>query len=280
MTKTDFNRYTTAAFMVTFTSLALYAPFCFSWRGLTLFLLAWFIPNHFGVGMGYHRLLTHGGYKVPWLLEYIITTVGCLALQGGPTRWVAIHRLHHAFVDQKGKDPHSPRDGKAWAQWLWMIKPNPGIDEATLIPKYAPDLAKVKFHRWINKFWWTPSLVFGIILFTIDPFLLFWGIFLPVAFGWQVTWMVNSITHIRSRWLGNTRRFDTKDDSTNNWFVAILTFGEGWHNNHHWSPRSVRHGLVWWEIDMNYYSILLLLRLKLAKDLYLAPWPEAIDNTT
>jgi stearoyl-CoA desaturase (delta-9 desaturase) len=123
--------------------------------------------------------------------------------------------------------------------------------DTTTLAHYVPDLAKDKFHVWITRYHYLPIVALGLLLFALGglPFLL-WGIFLRTVVGLHATWLVNSATHI---W--GARPFSTRDDSTNNWFVAILTFGEGWHNNHHAHPTSARHGLKWYEIDMNWYGI-------------------------
>lgn len=265
------TRLHTAIFMLLFNVGAICALFYFSWLGLALGFTVWFIANCPGVGVGFHRLLTHRGFETPKWVEYTLTFIGCLALQGSPTVWVAVHRIHHKYVEQEGKDPHTPREGVAWAQWLWMLLPNPPLEEE-IIQRYAPDLAKDKFHQWMHKYWWLPSTLLGVILLFAgwpNPSLFLWVGVVPVAVGWQITWMVNSVTH---KW--GSRRFDTPDDSTNNLFVAILTFGEGWHNNHHKYPTSARHGLVWWEIDMNYYFILLLVLFERAENLKLASLEE------
>ncbi len=261
----------TRVFMLLFHIGALCAIFYFSWQALAVGFSIWFLANCPGVGVCFHRLLTHRGYQTPKYVEYFLTVLGCLALQGSPVRWVAIHRAHHKYTEQPGKDPHTPKEGMAWAQWLWMLYPNPSLDNE-LIEKFAPDLEKDKFHKLAHKFWWVPSVMVGVILLYVgwpDPSLFLWGSFAQVAFGWEVTWMVNSVTH---RW--GSRRFHTADDSTNNWWVAWLTFGEGWHNNHHQYPTSARHGLAWYEIDMNYWVIRALVRFGLAKNVKIADLVE------
>jgi stearoyl-CoA desaturase (delta-9 desaturase) len=132
--------------------------------------------------------------------------------------------------------------------------------DTTTLAHYVPDLAKDKFHVWITKYHYLPMVALGLLLFALGglPFLL-WGIFLRTVVGLHATWLVNSATHI---W--GARPFSTRDDSTNNWFVALLTFGEGWHNNHHAHPTSARHGLKWYEIDMNWYGIWVLKVIGLA----------------
>jgi len=131
--------------------------------------------------------------------------------------------------------------------------------------RYAPDLMKDPVHRFMNRFYFVPLILCGLVLFAIGglPFL-FAGVFLRVTIGLHMTWLVNSATH-----LWGSRRFDTRDDSTNSAWVALVTFGEGWHNNHHAHPRSARHGLTWYEIDVNWYGIRVLEKLKLARDIRL-----------
>ena len=132
--------------------------------------------------------------------------------------------------------------------------------DTTTLAHYVPDLAKDKFHLWITKYNYLPIVALGLLLFAVGglPFLL-WGIFLRTVVGLHATWLVNSATHM---W--GSRRFSTRDDSTNHWLVALLTFGEGWHNNHHAHPTSARHGLKWYEIDMNWYGIWMLRMFGLA----------------
>jgi len=132
--------------------------------------------------------------------------------------------------------------------------------------KYAPDLAKHKFYIWLNNWHWVPMVALGGILFAIGGMsLVCWGVFLRVVLGLHSTWLVNSATHM---W-GN-RRFHTKDDSRNNWWVALLTFGEGWHNNHHAHPTSARHGLAWYEFDISWITLKLMMALGVAKQVRVA----------
>jgi stearoyl-CoA desaturase (delta-9 desaturase) len=132
--------------------------------------------------------------------------------------------------------------------------------------QYAPDLAKHRFYIWLNDYHWVPMAVLAFLLYVIGGFpLVLWGICLRVVFGLHTTWLVNSATHM---W--GARRFDTRDDSRNNWWVALLTFGEGWHNNHHAHPSSARHGLAWYEFDPSWIQIRILKRLRLAKSIHAA----------
>lgn len=242
---------------------AIAALFFFSWKLVALAVILWWISGSLGIGMGYHRLLTHRGYKTPKWVEYFLTTCATLALEGGPIFWVATHRIHHQFSDEEG-DPHTPRDGKWWAHMGWILTGKSMHHETTTLARYVPDLAKDKFHVWITKYHYVPLTLLGIALLVFGGLpMLLWGIFLRTVVGLHSTWMVNSITHTWGK-----RRFATRDLSTNNWFVALLTFGEGWHNNHHAHPVSARHGLKWYEIDFNWYGIWALQKLHLARHIY------------
>lgn len=255
----------TSFFMVAFHIGALAALFMFSWKAFALALVLWWIAGSLGVGIGYHRLLTHRGYKTPKWLEYFLTLCATLSLEGGPIFWVATHRIHHQNSDKPG-DPHSPRDGTFWAHMGWILTGEAMHHDTTTLARYVPDLAKDKFHVWITKYHWVPLTTLGIVLLAIGgwPFLM-WGIFLRTTVGLHCTWLVNSATH-----MFGTRRFATRDDSRNSFWVALLTFGEGWHNNHHAHPTSARHGLKWWEIDLNWYGIQLLRMLGLARQIKVA----------
>jgi fatty-acid desaturase len=256
--------WTTTAFMAAFHIGAIAALFFFTWKALAVAVFLWWVSGSLGIGMGYHRLLTHRGYKTPKWVEYFLTICGTLALEGGPMAWVGTHRVHHQNTDKEG-DPHSPNDGGLWAHMGWIMTGQTMHNSVQELLPYMPDLRKDKFHVWITKWHWVPLTVLGIVLLAIGglPFLL-WGIFMRTTLGLHATWLVNSATHM---W--GSRRFLTSDTSTNNWWVAILTFGEGWHNNHHAVPQSARHGLRWYEVDMNWYGIKALEIVGLAWDVKL-----------
>lgn len=253
----------TASFMAMFHLGAVAALFFFTWKALAVALFLWWISGSLGIGMGYHRLLTHRGYKTPKWVEYFLTVCATLSLEGGPIFWVATHRIHHQFSDQEG-DPHSPLDGKWWSHMGWILTGKSMHHDTTTLARYVPDLAQDKFHIWITKYHYVPIIILAAVLFAVGglPFLM-WGMFLRTVVLLHFTWMVNSITHM---W--GSRRFVTRDRSTNNFWVAMVTFGEGWHNNHHAHPVSARHGLKWYEIDFNWYGIWALKKLKLARHVY------------
>jgi stearoyl-CoA desaturase (delta-9 desaturase) len=197
---------------------------------------------------------------VPRPIEYLFAVCGALALEGGPIFWVATHRIHHQNSDRPG-DPHSPRDGAWWAHVGWLLSGERQHNQTAKMSKYAPDLAKDRFYVWLNNWHWVPTVALSAVLFLIGGTPLFlWGICVRAVFGLHCTWLVNSATHMWGR-----RRFATRDDSRNNWWVALLTFGEGWHNNHHAHPTSARHGLAWYEFDLSWLQIRTLGLLGIAK---------------
>jgi fatty-acid desaturase len=260
--------YLIASFMLLFHVGAVAAFFFFTWEALFVAIFLYWLTGSLGIGIGYHRLLTHRGFKTPKWVEYFLTVCAVSAMEGGPLLWVATHRTHHQFSDREG-DPHSPRDGKWWSHVGWILVGNALRQDASALDRYVPDLVEDKFHVWITEFQFLPTVILGLILFAIGglPFLL-WGTFLRTVVGLHATWLVNSATHI---W--GSRRFETRDFSTNSWWVALLSFGEGWHNNHHAYPVSARHGLAWYEIDLNWYCIWVLTKLGLASQVSCAKLP-------
>ncbi len=254
---------------------AVAALFFFSWPAFFSAVVLYWISLSFGIGMGYHRLLTHRSYKVPKVIEYFLAICGTLALEGGPIFWVATHRIHHKFSDQDG-DPHTPRDGRWWAHIIWMLVGDVTHCDTEMAAKFAPDLYKDRFMMWLSIYHWVPLALVGLGLAVFGGLdFVLWGIFFRVTMGLHATWMVNSLTHIWGR-----RRFETRDDSRNNWFVALLSFGEGWHNNHHAHPTSARHGLAWYELDITYITIWCLKLVGLAKQVRVASIKQASKAMT
>jgi fatty-acid desaturase len=223
---------------------AVAAFWSFSWTNLLVAVALYCIAGGFGISMGYHRLHTHRGFKTYKWFEYFLAICGTLTLEGGPIFWVATHRLHHQYSD-KLEDPHSPRVSGFWAHIGWIMFGEAHHNDTARMGRYAPDLMKDPFYRWLTTYHWVPLTVIGFSLLAIGGWgLVNWAIFLRVVLGQHSTWLVNSATHMWGR-----RRFATTDDSRNLWWVALITFGEGWHNNHHAHPASSRHGLAWYEFD-------------------------------
>jgi stearoyl-CoA desaturase (delta-9 desaturase) len=270
--ETDLN-WTTTGFMLLFHAGAIAALFFFSWTNLIVALVLYIFAINMGIGMGYHRLLTHRGYRVPKWVEYFLAVCGTLSLEGGPIAWVGTHRVHHQHSDHSG-DPHTPQEGTWWSHVGWIISGRAMHSETVGLARYVPDLTKNRFHVWISKYHWIPLVSVGVSLLVLGTVfggiktgigLFLWGIFLRTTLGLHATWLVNSATHLHGK-----RRFETRDDSRNSWWVALLTGGEGWHNNHHANPVSSRHGLAWYEFDPNYYGIWVLKKLGIAKNVQIA----------
>jgi stearoyl-CoA desaturase (delta-9 desaturase) len=236
------------------------ALFMFNWRVLAAAIFLYWMSTGLGISLGYHRLHTHRSYKVPRFLEYFFAVCGAMTLEGGPIFWVATHRIHHQKADLPG-DPHSPRDGAWWSHVGWILYGESNHNNTQKMAKYAPDLAKDPFYVWLNDYHWAPLAVLSVILLAIGGLPLFlWGVCFRVVFGMHATWLINSATHMWGK-----RRFNTRDDSRNNWWVAMFTFGEGWHNNHHAHPTSARHGLAWYEFDPSWLTLKALRFFGIAK---------------
>ena len=252
---------------------AVAALFCFSWQRLAVAILMYYIATGLGISMGYHRLHTHRSYRVPLWLEYFFAICGTLTLEGGPIFWVAVHRIHHQNSDQAG-DPHSPRDGAFWAHVGWILFGETNHNNTRMMSKYAPDLAKHRFYIWLNNYHWVPIVALSAGLYAIGGLpMVLWANFLRIVFGLHATWLVNSATHM---W--GARRFATRDDSRNNWWVALISFGEGWHNNHHAHPTSARHGLAWFEFDPSWLLVKALRTLGIARSVKVASVDSALTQ--
>jgi len=268
----------TLTFLIVFHLGAVAALFFYNWQRLTVMVALYVLAINVGIGMCYHRLLTHRGYQLPKWLEHSMAVCATLSLEGGPIFWVATHRVHHQLSDREG-DPHTPREGGWWAHLGWIVWGNALHAQTHALARYVPDLDRDRFYLWLSKYHWIPITVSGALLFGLGWLgggwtnavgMLLWGGFLRVTLGLHATWLVNSATH-----LWGSRRFETRDDSRNNWWVALVTGGEGWHNNHHAHPVSARHGLAWYEIDPNYWGIWLLAKLGLARKIQVAKFDRA-----
>lgn len=232
----------------------------FSWAGVVTMLVLYAITA-LGITVGYHRLLAHRSFRSPRWLERVMATVGCCAMQGGPLRWVADHREHHFFSDSCG-DPHDIRRGVFFAHMGWIFYLYPRRYDQARITRRAADLARDPYLRWLERYHYLPGFVVGAALLSEGGVSLFlWGFCTRLVLLYHATWLVNSAAHL---WGYRTFPYAR---GTNNWLVALLTFGEGWHNNHHAWPSSARHGLKAWELDASWLVISGLRRLGVARDL-------------
>jgi stearoyl-CoA desaturase (delta-9 desaturase) len=255
-------------------------PYFFSWTGVALVFLGNYVFGSLGINVGYHRLLTHQSFTCPKWLERFFVLCGVCSLQDSPGRWVAIHRMHHQHSDEQ-PDPHSPLVSFLWGHVGWLVVENREIATLSTFQKYAPDIFLDPFYRglhrrhfWIVVYalhaaallllgylagWLLTGTVAGTLQFGAS--VLVWGVIVRTVYVWHITWAVNSAAH---RW--GYRNYETGEASRNNWVVALLTNGEGWHNNHHADPRCAAHGHRWWEFDLTYLSIKALSRVGLVRD--------------
>ncbi|ACK74131.1 Stearoyl-CoA 9-desaturase (plasmid) [Gloeothece citriformis PCC 7424] len=246
-------------------AVVLLAPWFFSWSALGIAIFFHWLTGSIGICLAYHRLLTHRSFQVPKWLEYILAMIGGLALQGGPIFWVAGHRLHHAHTEDIDKDPYSAQRGFWWSHILWLFYDRKEFFDYETYKRFAPDLARDPFYRWLNRYYLLLQIPVGFVLYLLGGWsFVIYGIFVRAVLLWHSTWLINSATHM---W--GYRTFDSKDNSRNLWWAAIITYGEGWHNNHHAHPNVVKAGLKWWEIDMTWWAIQTLKSLGLAKKLVL-----------
>jgi sn-1 stearoyl-lipid 9-desaturase len=253
-------------------ALCAFIPGTFHWSALVVMVVLYYTTGAWGICLGYHRLLTHRSLKLAKPLEYAAAILGTLALQGGPIDWIATHRAHHAHTDKEG-DPHDIHRGLMWSHFEWLYKPNDAMLSPAEQVRLAPDLANDKFYQFLEKsyLWWTVAL--AVVLFAVGGWSwLVWGVFVRIVITYHITWLVNSAAHH-----SGYQSFRTGDKSTNNWWVAFLAWGEGWHNNHHAFPFSARHGLRWFEIDFTWWTIKVLAWMKLARDVKL-PTPQMMQR--
>lgn len=248
-------------------ALVLLAPWFFSWSAFGVAIVLHWLFGSIGICLGYHRLLTHRSLQVPKPLEYAIALIGVLALQGGPIFWVAGHRMHHLHTEDPDKDPYSSQRGFWWSHMLWMIYPRPEYFEFERYQKFAPDLARDPVYRFLDRYFLLFQIPLGLVLYALGGWsFVMYGIVVRVVLLWHSTWLINSATH-----LIGYRTFDSDDNSRNLWWAAILTYGEGWHNNHHAYPNVAKAGWKWWEIDMTWWAIQVLRKLGLARRVVLPP---------
>jgi sn-1 stearoyl-lipid 9-desaturase len=233
-----------------------FLPGLFSWQGVGVAILLHWITGGLGITLGWHRLLSHRSFQVPKWLEYFFAFCGTLALQGGIIWWVGLHRHHHLHSDQD-VDHHDSKKGFLWSHVRWMCFEVPAESD---IPRFTKDIADDPFYQFLNNYFFPLQVVLGVILYAIGGWsFVFWGVFARLVIVYHCTWLVNSATH-----KFGYRNFETTDNSTNCWWVALTTYGEGWHNNHHAYQYSARHGMKWWEIDITWITIQVLQLLGLA----------------
>ncbi len=253
-------------------ALAAFLPGMFHASALVVAAVLMYVTGGLGITLCYHRALTHRGLRLRKPIEYVLAVCGTLALQGDPIRWVATHRKHHAHSDAQG-DPHGRDRGFRWAHVRWLYQPNDAMPAEEELRRFAPDLHASRFYRALRFIHVLLQIVLAGVLFLFGGWSwVIWGIFVRLVVSYHATWLVNSAAHS----LGY-RTYRTGDLSTNCWWVALISWGEGWHNNHHAFPYSARHGLRWFEIDPTWWGVKLLAVLRLA-DRIRIPSPRALNR--
>jgi sn-1 stearoyl-lipid 9-desaturase len=245
-------------------SIALLAllPANFNWTAVGIAVFLHWLTEGLGIGLGFHRLVSHRSYQTPKWLEYFLVFCGTLSCQGGPIDWVGLHRQHHLHSDNP-QDPHDSHKGFWWSHMEWMLRDCEGNKE---IARFAKDIVNDPFYQFCQKYFIPIQVALGLLLFAFGGWsFVIWGIFVRLVVVFHCTWLVNSACH-----MFGYQSHDSGDKSTNCWWVALLTYGEGWHNNHHAYQYSARHGLRWWEVDMTWMTIYLLQTLGLATNVKLA----------
>jgi fatty-acid desaturase len=249
-------------------ALAVVIPAIFSWTAVVSCLVG---VHLFGqaITIGYHRLLAHRSFSTHRWFEHLLVLGALCCLEDSPARWIATHRMHHAHSDEE-EDPHSPLVAFAWGHLWWLFVRNRDLHHRSSYERYARDVLSDPFYMWIEKHPWSPlwfyaahavlvaAASFGVALLwgTVTDAALFaagmvaWAVFLRTVLVWHITWSVNSLTH-----LFGYRNHETGENSRNNWLVALVACGEGWHNNHHADPARCSVSNRWWEIDVSHLEI-------------------------
>lgn len=250
-----------------------------SWIAIVVFLAS-YLARMFAITAFYHRFFAHKTFKTSRLVQFAFALLGAAATQRGPLWWAAHHRHHHKVSDRDG-DPHSPQHGFWWSHMGWFLSRSHFATDYCQVP----DLARFPELRWLDRYDLLIPVIYALMLFGLGAVLerlapglgtngwqlLVWGYFLSTVVLIHVTLTINSLAHVWGR-----RRYATPDDSRNNAFLALLTLGEGWHNNHHHFPGSARQGFYWWEIDISFYVLWMLERIGLVRDLKSVP-PTMLD---
>jgi stearoyl-CoA desaturase (delta-9 desaturase) len=232
-----------------------------SWSGIALAAVLYAL-RMFALTAGVHRSFAHRSFKTSRAMQFALAIVATASAQLGVLWWASQHRLHHRHTEGE-KDPHSRRRGLWWAHVGWFLVHTHDDTRWDQIP----DFTKYPELRWLDRHYFVPviALAGGLLAFGGLPAVV-WGFCVSTVLVWHAMFSLNSVGH----WLGS-RRYRTRDDSRNNALVALATFGEGWHNNHHYYPGSARNGFYWWELDVSYYVLRVFEAVGLVWDLRVVP---------
>jgi fatty-acid desaturase len=262
-------RYLVPIVTVHLLALSVFLPWLFSWTGVVLLVVGIYFYGGLGINIAYHRLLTHRSFKCPGWWERVLVIIAICCLEDAPGSWVATHRLHHNDSDEK-PDPHTPRAGFFWSHMGWLLVENRNIRTISAYERFARDVLRDPFYMRLQRTqlpiwiylahtlvyfaagviaaWATGGNLLAQLQFGLS--LVAWGVLLRTVCVWHITWSVNSLAHV-----SGYRNYETGENSRNSWFVALISSGEGWHNNHHIDPSSASNWHRWWEIDPMYMAI-------------------------
>lgn len=249
------------------------------WVGVSVFAVgvavALYLLRMFAITAFYHRFFSHKSFKTSRVVQLIFAVIGASATQRGPLWWAAHHRKHHRFADQLN-DPHSPKQGFWWSHIGWFLNKQHFNTDYAMVPELAtyPEL------RWLDRFDIAVPVLLAASLYVLGEMmaawfpsmqtngwqLVVWGYFISTIVLLHATLMINSLAHKMG-----SRRYQTPDHSRNNFWLALLTLGEGWHNNHHYHAASARQGFYWWEVDISYYILSVMNKLGLIWDMRTIP---------
>jgi stearoyl-CoA desaturase (Delta-9 desaturase) len=234
----------------------------FSWSGVGL-AVAIHCVRMFGVTAGYHRYFSHRSFETSRVFAFLLGFLAETTVQKGVLWWASHHRRHHKYADS-AEDVHSPKvHGFIWAHVGWIL----ARKWKTVEWERVRDLARRPELRWLDRWYLVPPIMLAVgILGVGGTHALIWGFFVSTVLTWQATFSINSLMHVVGR-----RRYATRDESRNSMILALLTMGEGWHNNHHYYQRSARQGFFWWEIDLTYYVLELLQLVGLVRNVQQPP---------
>ena len=239
-----------------------------SWKGVALAVALYYV-RMFGVTGGYHRYFSHRTYRTSRAFQFFLAVLAQTSVQKGALWWAAHHRDHHKYSDTP-KDPHSFVDHGLWYSHVgWILSSETEETDMSRIP----DLARYPELRWLNNWHVVPAIALAVGLWLVGSWpALVWGFFVSTTLLWHGTFTINSLSH----WWGS-RVYDTTDSSKNNPVLAIVTMGEGWHNNHHYYPRSCRQGFHWWQIDLTFYVLRALQAVGIVWDIHV-PSKKVIEG--
>ncbi|HEX3851989.1 MAG TPA: acyl-CoA desaturase [Polyangiaceae bacterium] len=241
--------------------------FGWSWKGALLALALYYV-RMFGVTGAYHRYFSHRTYRTSRAFQFLLALLAMTSVQKGVLWWASHHRLHHRNSDQPD-DVHSVlQDGFWWSHVGWIVSKK--YDHTDL--SKVKDLARFPELRFLDRYHvLVPALYASTLYLLGGTFALFWGFFVSTTLLWHGTFTINSLTHVFG-----SQRYVTTDNSRNHLLLALITMGEGWHNNHHYYQRSVKQGFFWWEIDLTYYVLVVLSWFGLVWDLHKPP-PHVVN---